>query len=356
MSGIKISMNGNVFSHPLCGDVIRTTVQRAAELRNGNGFFDVIPMTESSGSSRAARQMIFRIKPQLFSQGSDIEGVLSFALTGLMDRGYGIRALRILSTEYAAQNLMAQRYLGFEHDVYEKGVSAVPDRAMERFNELTEKVMQAPDVLGGGQAEEACGLSVSDVALIWQDALELGAVMKLCPKVRFAPAVINGESRYILNGNVAKTIERLSTPGGINLAACVESLDETSADIREMKLGFLGTRITNESRPGSLRRFLFDENRALNLTDDFNGFNGAHLSGCVLEALLETSVWFSRPYEEIPAGRKLLADGISNDELSWILNNPVAVLRGKYAAAHKHTIYLDIDEALPVIKKILSSR
>ena len=356
MSGIRISINKGVFSHPQCGAVIPAVIKAADGL--SSGFRDVIPMIGERASDPVRRQMVFRFKPQMFAPGVDTAAVLSLALEGLMDRGYGIRALRVFLTDYAVTNNVLENYKGYEYSIYKYGTAAISGfNNIGFFNQMGVRDLSIP-VLGAGQAIEMpeIPVDIDNMAAMWTEATDYGLVSKVGPKLSAVLYDFGSGLTAFLNGRIAGSKKRFERPGGLLMAAVCESLNKNSSSWARMRERFLGSSEPLEARSGSLRQILRDRHDDFNLVDDHNQYNGVHLSSCVIETMLEISLWFSVGVKQQKAGQYLRRRGIKGQSLSWLMFNSVTGYGGSNRSVFTHTDCMDVEVATPVIKEILEDR
>ncbi len=354
MKAIEISARKGVHSHKLCPDIVSSVIRASEGLRSG--FRDVISFVLERPGDSVKRQMVFRFKSQMFFPGVDTGAVLKIVLDGLMENGYGLRALRLFSAEHAVRRGIFESYKGYEYSIYINGPDAVPDFDREKCLGRLGLEMSDTQVLGGGQFAEQYGIPPEHLGDMWQKAVKKEAVVKLAPKLLAAALDPGTGPVAVLNAQMANSRLRVEREGGVLLAAVVESLGEDSSSWARMRGRFLGSSEPGQARKGSLRQVLADQHDSYHLVDDHNNYNGVHLSSCVLESVLEMDLWFFMAPEELKTGRYLIERGILRPDLDWLMFNPVANFAGNRKSVFTHTDCLDAKQAVPVLIEILEDR
>ncbi|GEM_PF-3115563 len=250
-------------------------------------------------------------------------------------------------------HLLGSDYLSREH-VFEEHYKAINDGAKDPLQFLTFKAQQTfkdlfginlidAHVLGGWEMlDRYPGLDAHQLDSIWQQSdfkkLDSGVY---CSKIRF-----DSSETFIINGFAPKQIAYYTEDGSYILLFDLSS----NLDWHFIRHDFCGTTMPSEAKQGSLRYFLFANQKRYDIEMSISK-NGIHVSAGPIEALKEKMNFLRiESPDTIPFGKCLLQH-FSLGDVNNILSNALLSIEDTVTSIFNLTENMNSDEVVDLLRK-----
>jgi nucleoside diphosphate kinase len=309
---------------------------------------------EESSVSYGKNNFLFFIKPEItaFSQTTDLEKLISIIFDKLIEFGFKIHDISILSGEYLEKYNLIEQHYGVIAHMASDPVKYMSETAAEKFKELYGVDHLSVKLLGGDQMlEQYPFFNYHSLDCLWQNNENI----KLAGGAYVEKIRIDLETIYLINGFNPRQLKHFTEKG-----RCIVTMN-ISNDLswKEARNNFVGATKPQNANPGSLRREFLDRKEELGLSEVSQSYNGVHLSAGPVEALVELRRFYNEYVnckcrdiaDDLPFG-KALKDvfGFIPEE---VLDNSVLEIDGHHITVFDLTEETESEEAIELLKKHL---
>jgi len=299
-------------------------------------------------------EAVFFIKPEITGPDSnaDISSIIDLIDASFQRFSVSVDAVKVLGAAYLKKYGIMEKHYGVINRLAREGKTAFSPGAVSKFEEVFGVNPSDATVLGAFQfLERYPFFNPSSQDVLWSNT----KITKLASGTYCAQIKVFDDTVYLVNGFHPHQLEHF-TGNGKSIVVMVIS---SNTDWRTLRDVMVGSTDPKDAVEGSIRRTLLDRKDELGLRQVDRGFNGVHLSAGPLEAVAET-VRFVSDYEgnmispgETAIGKRMIAEGIPEEQIEWLINNPKVTYRGEEWYAFDLTECMNTDDMITVVKEII---
>ncbi len=337
-------------------------VEQVRAVQAGSGAVAHLQPFEPGADPRLLEGVLF-VKPEAtdVAGGVALDKVLDLVASALERWKLEVGGVSVLGAEYLKQHDIIARHYGVINSISRNGESALAEAARARLQELFgAELAQGARVMGGhefmAQYPEYTAAQLSQIA-------DSGSFNKLGPGTYATKHVHDGQTVILLNAFHPQQIEHFTAPGRSIVVLAVRSAADRPEAWKALRNEMLGVTDPSQAAEGTLRRTFLERRGELGLGEVNRGTNVVHFSAGPLEGMVETARYFSDyaagqvlSYGATCFGRLMLAQGIDEEDVSWLASNPNLSLDGRQISAFDATEETDPQPAIETLKRGISAR
>jgi len=305
-------------------------------------------------------EMLLFLKPEITSDSKvDLTRVLVTLSDALSRYSVSIVASGVIGSNYLARHEIVAAHYGVINAISRRGREALSDQARAKLDfEFANQLKAGASVLGGHQfIERYPWFSADALGVLW-DNLNVGS-LKLAPGTYAMPLQVIFDAVVLLNGFHPQQLAHFVAPKRSIIVFAVRANTSWHALRQDM----IGDTDPTKAAGGSLRRTFLEKQSELGMAVVNKGLNGIHLSAGPLEGMVEL-MRFCSDYDQdarinvqqTAFGRMLLAQGLSNSEVTSLLDNPILNVSGKSLSVFDATEAMDSSDAAKLLKVVIHPR
>ena len=297
------------------------------------------------GPDPSGNEFVVFSKPELGLLGeNDLAAVWDLLAGALRDYDVTVHQSRIQTgPELEGSGAMAEHY-GVINEISRLGRPALTDPAEQALREHFGDTLNDAEVLGGHQFLAAHPeFSAYALGVLFANA----EVTRLGPGTYAAPVKLDGDPVIILNGFHPRQLGFFTDEDTV----CAFLHCSSRTDWSRLRADLIGATDPARAEAASIRGRLFADPAAFGLATVSYNFNGVHMSAGPLEGLGELQRFFGtdRRLTDWTFGQKLVAAGLSAEDVRGLTENPVLQAGDERGTAFDLTEGLDADPAAKLL-------
>lgn len=300
-----------------------------------------------------SNELLFFVKPEITqSTKLSIEKVLRLIFQAFEDYDLKISGLIILGAEGLKKYDLLSKHYGVINTISKSGLKVLSEKAKITFNTTFQNNIENVKILGAFEfIEKFTFFNELSLNVLWENKenykLSGGTY---CEKIK-----VFEEEIYLLNGFHPYQISHYTKEG----SSIIVFILQTNTNWKILRNEMIGATDPSKADKNSLRRVFFDNKDNLGTSQINQGYNGVHLSAGPIEALSEIMRFMSNYNEnqklkikDTGIGTFMLKEGLKEEDVSLLLDNPVLNVNGQKITAFDLTEEMDLNDCVNLLKKI----
>jgi len=304
-------------------------------------------LEEQSETAPSGNEFVIFSKPELGRLDEErLAVVWDLFASSFADYGVRIHRVKIMTGPDLEQAGAMQQHYGVINQISREGRPALTEAAEQALRQAYGDALEGSEVIGGHQfLDRYPEVNGYALAMLFANA----DVERLGPGTYAASLRMDAERVIVLNGFHPRQLGFFIAED----AVCAFLHGSSATDWDVLRTELIGATDPAKAAAGSIRGRLRADPAAYGLTTVNSNFNGVHMSAGPLEGLGELDRFFGE-VQELPAwtfAGHLRDAGFTDDDLPWLLANPVITVDGERGTAFDLTEGRNAEPAAALLAK-----